>query len=412
MEHIGTVIIYIIMACAVLGAFGAIRNADKGIGKEFMEGIYTIGPIFANSAGIMASIPFISKFIAQVFGPLFDKIGADPAIAATSILATDMGGYQLADVLKQSYEGWIMAMIVGFMAGATIVFTIPLGLPMLDKRDHKYMALGILSGLLAIPFGVFISTVIILLSHTKIRTVIDTTSAAAHIFQISMSTVFINLLPLILFVLITAIGLYFFSDIMIKIFIVFGKVLDTCIKLVFVFSVVEIFTGLFTTIFGSWGFDPIMADKHDNFRALENAGNIAIMLSGAFPMVYLIRKYFSTGLHKVGSKIGLSEVGSAGFIATIANILAMLKLVRDMPPKDKVLNIAFGVCSAFLLGDHLSYTANFQPTLIPAVMIGKLSAGIIAIIFAYLLCLPKAKKLEEIDRRAGIIGENEYLENK
>lgn len=91
MEHIGTIIIYIIMACAVMGAFGAIRNAQKGIGKEFMEGIYTIGPIFANSAGIMASIPFISKFIENVFGPMFDKIGADPAIAATSILATDMG---------------------------------------------------------------------------------------------------------------------------------------------------------------------------------------------------------------------------------------------------------------------------------------------------------------------------------
>lgn len=40
MEHIGTIIIYIIMVCAVLGAFGAIRNANKGIGKEFMEGIY------------------------------------------------------------------------------------------------------------------------------------------------------------------------------------------------------------------------------------------------------------------------------------------------------------------------------------------------------------------------------------
>ncbi|MFQ3905277.1 ethanolamine utilization protein EutH [Staphylococcus sp. Mo2-7] len=410
MEHIGTVIIYIIMVCAVLGAFGAIRNANEGIGKEFMEGIYTIGPIFANSAGIMASIPFISQFIEKFFGPLFDKIGADPAIAATSILATDMGGYQLADVLKDSYEGWIMAMIVGFMVGATIVFTIPLGLPMLDKRDHKYMALGILSGLLAIPFGVFISTVTILFSHTKIRTVIDTTSATTHVFQISLSTVFINLLPLIIFVVVTAIGLYFFSDIMIKTFIVFGKILDSCIKLVFVFSVVEIFTGLFTTVFGVWGFDPIMADSEDNFRALENAGNIAIMLSGAFPMVYLIRKYFSKGLHTVGSKVGLSEVGSAGFIATIANILAMLKLVRDMPPKDKVLNIAFGVCGAFLLGDHLSYTANFQPTLIPTVLIGKLSAGIIAICFAYILCIPKARKLEEIDRRAGIIGEHEYLD--
>lgn len=409
MEHIGTIIIYIIMACAVMGAFGAIRNAQKGIGKEFMEGIYTIGPIFANSAGIMASIPFISKFIENVFGPMFDKIGADPAIAATSILATDMGGYQLAEVLKQSYEGWIMAMVVGFMAGATIVFTIPLGLPMLDKRDHKYMALGIMSGLLAIPFGVFISTTIMLLSHMKVRTAIETAGAASHIFSISFTSIFLNLLPLIIFVVVTALGLYFFSDMMIKLFIIFGKILDTVIKLVFVFSVVEIFTGFFTHVFGVWGFDPIMADKEDNFRALENAGNIAIMLSGAFPMVYLIRKYFAGILTKAGKKVGLSEVGSAGIIATIANILAMFKLVKDMPPKDKVINIAFGVCAAFLLGDHLSYTANFQPTLIPAVLVGKLSAGVLAIIFAYLLCLPKARKLEAIDRQSGIIGPDEYI---
>lgn len=408
MEHIGTVIIYIIMICAVLGAIGAIKDAQRGIGKEFMEGIYTIGPIFANSAGIMASIPFISKFIEHVFGPMFDKIGADPAIAATSILATDMGGYQLADVLKESYEGWIMAMIVGFMAGATIVFTIPLGLPMLENRDHKYMALGILSGLLAIPFGAFVSTTIMLFSHMKVRTFIGTTGAATHVFSISFTSVLLNLLPLIIFVVITAIGLYFFSDLMIKLFIIFGKILDTCIKLVFVCSVVEIFTGFFTHVFGVWGFDPIMADKEDNFRALENAGNIAIMLSGAFPMVYLIRKYFSNGLTRVGGKIGLSEAGSAGIIATIANILAMFKLVKDMPPKDKVINISFGVSSAFLLGDHLSYTANFQPTLIPAVLIGKLSAGILSIIFAYILCLPKARKLERIDRQAGIIGLDEY----
>ena len=408
MEHIGTVIIYIIMICAVLGAIGAIKDAQRGIGKEFMEGIYTIGPIFANSAGIMASIPFISQFIEHVFGPMFDKIGADPAIAATSILATDMGGYQLADVLKESYEGWIMAMIVGFMAGVTIVFTIPLGLPMLEKRDHKYMALGILSGLLAIPFGAFVSTTIMLFSHMKVRTFIGTTGAATHVFSISFTSVLLNLLPLIIFVVITAIGLYFFSDFMIKLFIIFGKILDTCIKLVFVCSVVEIFTGFFTHVFGVWGFDPIMADKEDNFRALENAGNIAIMLSGAFPMVYLIRKYFSNGLTRVGGKIGLSEAGSAGIIATIANILAMFKLVKDMPPKDKVINISFGVSSAFLLGDHLSYTANFQPTLIPAVLIGKLSAGILSIIFAYILCLPKARKLERIDRQAGIIGLDEY----
>lgn len=127
-------------------------------------------------------------------------------------------------------------------------------------------------------------------------------------------------------------------------------------------------------------------------------------------MVYLIRKYFAKPLESAGGKLGLSAVGSAGLLATIANILAMFTLVRDMPPKDKVINIAFGVCAAFLLGDHLSFTANFQPTIILAVIVGKLVAGILAIWLAYKLSVPTALKLEKEDREAGIIKPDEYKE--
>ncbi|AUH33079.1 hypothetical protein CUV01_06460 [Paracoccus tegillarcae] len=38
-----------------------------------------------------------------------------------------MGGDQLAKTLALSNEGWIIASITGFMAGATIIFTIPVG---------------------------------------------------------------------------------------------------------------------------------------------------------------------------------------------------------------------------------------------------------------------------------------------
>ncbi|WP_066054197.1 ethanolamine utilization protein EutH [Robertmurraya korlensis] len=410
MVMVGEIVIYIIMACAILGAFAAIKNSEQGLGQQFMEGLHAVGHIFVPAAGIMASIPYLSWFINKVCGPFFATIGADPAIAATAILATDMGGYQLAQELATSYEGWIMAMIVGFMAGATIVFSIPMGLAMLDKRDHKYMALGVMSGILTIPIGAFISSVLVVITNSKIRDAISTTTDSTYEFTISYLEIFANLSPLIIFVVVLAAGLYFLPDVMIKGFMWFGRIMDAGIKLVLVFSIVEIFTGLFSKVFGSWGFHPIMADADDQFRALETAGYIGIMLAGAFPMVYLLQKYAGNQLEAMGRKIGLSKEGSAGLVATIANILAMFKLVRTMSPKDKVINISFAVCAAFLLGDHLSFTANFQPTLILPIIIGKLSAGVISIGLAYWLSVPKALELEKKDREAGIIGKHEYRE--
>lgn len=68
MAFISDFIIYIIMACAVIGAFAAIKNAETGLGREFMEGFYVIGQIFVPCAGIMASIPYLSQFISTVIG--------------------------------------------------------------------------------------------------------------------------------------------------------------------------------------------------------------------------------------------------------------------------------------------------------------------------------------------------------
>ncbi|WP_312842533.1 ethanolamine utilization protein EutH [Stutzerimonas nitrititolerans] len=408
MDQIGNYVLYVIMFCAVLGAFAAIRDSEKGLGKEFMEGIHATGHIFVPAAGIMASIPYLTVLIESVFGPFFNALNADPALAATMIIASDMGGYHLAAALAASKEALIMALITGFMGGATIVFSIPMGLAMLDKRDHKYMALGIMSGILSIPIGVLIASVVLMLSNPMVREVVATNGEATYQLAMSLGGIFANLLPIIVFVVALAAGLRFLPDLMIKGFIGFGRGMDALIKLVLVFSIVEYFTGVFTIVLGGWGFDPIIADAEDQTRALETAGYIGIMLAGAFPMVYLLRKYLGGPLEALGSKVGLSAVGSAGMLATIANILAMFRLVRLMPPKDKVLNIAFGVCAAFLLGDHLSFTANFQPTIILPVLIGKILAGFSAVGLAYWLSVPKALRLEQQDRAAGIIEDGEY----
>lgn len=398
MELFGTIVVYIIMACAFAGAVASVIKPESELGQQFVAGIDSIGPIFLPVAGIMAAAPYLTAFVSSVFGPVYGALGADPAMAATTFIAVDMGGYQLADALAQTRESWMMAMITGYMAGATIVFTIPVALKMLQKKDRKYLALGVMSGLLAIPIGVLVGSVIIAVANPVIREVVSTNAEATYQLALSFAQIGLNLVPLIIICVALALGLRFAPDAMIKGFIVFGRVLESVLKLVFVLAVIEYFTGVFTTVFGSFGFDPIIADEEDIFRALEVSGAVGMMLCGAFPMVYLIRRYLAKPLAKIGGVFGLSSDATTGLLAASANVLALLAMVKDLKARDKVITLAFAVCCAFLFGDHLSFTANFQPSMIVPVLIGKLSAGICAIAFAMLLAVKKAEQLEAEDK--------------
>lgn len=400
MESIGTIVVYIIMGCAIAGAIASVVRPESELGKEFVAGIDSLGPIFLPVAGIMASAPFLTAFVSNVFGPVYSAVGADPAMAATTFIAVDMGGYQLAEALAQTKESWIMAMVTGYMAGATIVFTIPVALKMLVKKDRKYLALGVMSGLLAIPIGVLVASVVIAFTNPVIREAVSTNAEATYQLALGFGTIAANLLPLVIICVVLALGLKFKPDAMIAGFTVFGRVLESVLKIVFVLVVVEYFTGVFSTVFGGFGFDPIIADEEDIFRALEVSGAIAMMLCGAFPMVWLIKRFLAKPLGAVGHVFGLSSDATAGLLAASANVLAALSMIEDMRAKDKVIVISFAVCCAFLFGDHLSFTANFQPSLIVPVLLGKLAGGICAIAFALLLSVKKAEQLERADQAA------------
>ena len=395
MELFGQIVIYIIMACALVGCFAFIFKEESQLGKEFLAGFEAIGSIFIPVAGIMAAAPYLTWFVSHIFGPLYELVGADPSMAATTFIAVDMGGYQLADALAATKESWIMAMMTGFMAGATIVFSIPVALKMLKKEDRRYLAMGEMVGFITIPVGVLVSSVIIALTNPMIRETISTNGEATYQLALSFWLIFRNLIPLVIICGAIALGLYFIPEKMIKGFNVFGKAMDTALRIVLVLCVVEYFTGIFSKIFGTWGFEPIIADEIDINRALEISGYIGIMLCGAFPMVYLIKTYLAKPLDKVGRKVGLSAEATTGILAATANVLALFAIVKDLKPNDKVKCIAYSVCCAFLIGDHLAFSANFQPSLILPVMVGKLCGGCLAVYIATMFLKKKILKVDE-----------------
>ncbi len=392
MELLGQIVLYIIMGCCGAGAIATVVKEDSGLAQSFHDGIRAMASLFLPVVGLMVSVPYLVIGVENIFGDIFRSIGADPAIAAAVIIPPDCGGYALFLALARSPEVVVIAVMVAITTASTIAFNIPIGLSILKKEDHSYLALGAMSGFLSIPFAVLITCTILIITKPAIRTTFTTTGAAEYILQLDFLTVFLNLLPIVIFCVLLALGLKFFPKAMVKGFIIFGKVLLSILTLIAAASIIEYYTGIFSRIFGGWGFDPMLGDEEESFRAIELLGTIAMMLSGAFPMVYLIRKFCGKGLAKLGALVGLDEVGSAGLLAAMANAVALFSMVKDMSPASKVIAIAFTVCAGYALGDWIAFNVNFQPNLVVPVFIGQLCGGMIGIFFAKVVAVPRLKE--------------------
>jgi ethanolamine transporter len=118
-------------------------------------------------------------------------------------------------------------------------------------------------------------------------------------------------------------------------------------------------------------------------------GEIAIVLAGAFPFVYAITKVLRKPLMGLGRLLRVNETAVAGLVASLANSIATFGLLKDMDDRGKIVNIAFAVSAAFVFGDHLGFAAGFAPGMLLPMIVGKLTAGICAVVVALLLTREK-----------------------
>lgn len=355
---INVIIIYIMMVFMVLGAIDRILGNRFGLGEEFENGFNALGPLALAMVGVISLAPVLANVLRPVVVPVYQFLGADPAMFATTLLANDMGGYPLAKELAINPDAGLYAgIILGAMMGPTIVFSIPVALGLIQPQDRKYLALGMLAGFVTIPLGMV---------------------AGGLVAGWSAEVVFGNLLPVVIVAALIALGLWRIPDKMTTGFQYFGKGVVVMITIGLAAIVWETLTGIVII--------PGMAPVWDGIQII---GSIGIVLLGAFPMVKVITKVFSKPLQAVGRNLGMGEVATAGMIATLANNIPMFAMMKDMDARGKVLNSAFAVSAAFTFGDHLGFTAGVERDLIFAMIVGKLTAGITAV-FVAMLIAPKA----------------------
>ena len=348
----------------VLGAVDRMFGSKFGLGQEFEEGFNAMGPLTLGMAGIMVTVDLIGNALTPTVGSLFSAIGADPSMAGSLILSIDTGGYALAHAIQPNNADIanFSAIILASMMGPTIAFGIPVCLGIMEEKDKRFLALGTMSGIICIPFACIIGGLVA---------------------GFDMGMVLINMVPVLIFAVLIALGLKFIPNGMIKGFNVFAK---------FMIAYLSFFLGLAIL----QELTPIQLIK---LRPLSEVwgviGSIAIMLAGAYPLVKVLTKVLNKPLGALGAKIGINTASVAGLIACCANSIPAYNMIKDMDNKGKVINISFACCAAFALGDHLGFCAGVEPDLVAAMVAAKLLGGVLCILSALFFSKLNKKQLEE-----------------
>ncbi len=353
------IIIWVMAVGLLIGAADKIIGNKFGLGEKFDEGFNAMGPLALGMVGIVCLAPVISKVLGPVIIPVFQAMGADPSMFA-AILANDMGGYSLAMELAQDEQAGLLAgNVIASMLGCTLVFSIPVGLGLIEKEDQVYFSRGLLIGLITIPAGSILGGII---AGFPVMLVVK------------------NVIPILIFSLLLILGLKLIPDKMIKGCMIFGQFITIVIYIGLAAAAFEHLTGVVLIP----GMAPIM-------EGMDAIAGIGIVLLGTFPVLTIITKVMDKPLNAAGQKIGLDAVSAAGLVFTLANSVPVYTMMKDMKKKGIIVNTAWLVPATAALGDHLGFTAGVRPDMITPVVLGKIAAGILAIVLALIIC----KNMEE-----------------
>lgn len=353
------IVMFVMAVGVLLGAIDKIIGNKLGLGKEFEDGFKCIGTVGFSIIGIISFAPVIAKLMSPIITPLFSRYGIDPAMFG-AVLSIDMGGYTLATSLATNDAiGLLAGTTVASMIGCTIVFAIPVGIGLVDEKDYKFFFKGVMLGIIAMPFGTII---------------------AGIFYGIGFKKLLINCIPLLIFALILVIGLIFFQKFMIKAFEIFGKLINIIAIVGIALAAFKHLTGI-AMVSG-------MAPLTDGGKVLIDIG---IILMGSYPIIKVIKWILSKPLDYIGDFFGLNADSMIGILVALANSIPVFSMIKGMNPRGKVICSAWLVCAAATLGAHLGFTASVAPGMIGTLIIGKISAGLIAMLLAALTSAEKIK---------------------
>ena len=341
----------IILIFSVVGALDKIFGNRLGIGKEFEKAFMLLGAMALSMIGMIVLSPFIAGVMKPLSHVFTDILHIDSSVIPAFLFANDMGGAPLSvEMATNKNVGLYNALVVSSMMGATISFTIPFSIGVVAKNQHRELLLGLLCGIVTIPVGCLISGILC---------------------KIPFVLLVLDLLPLVIFSGIIAFGLMRFPELCVKIFKIFGIFITVVITIGLSLGIIRFLTGY-----------EVIKGLNTIEEGASICFNAAVVLSGSFPLMYVLSKALAKPLKSISKKTGMNESSVVGIVACMASNATTFGMMDKMDKKGVVLNSAFAVSGAFVLGSHLAFTMAFDSGYVVPVIVGKLVAGASSVLLA------------------------------
>lgn len=341
-------ILYIIGIFFVISGIDFMLGSPLKLGGKFEDGIKTMGALGIGMIGIYSFTNIIASFLGSAVTPISKIMHLDPSIFPAALLATDMGGFAVANKIALTNQmGLFSGVVIAATIGTTISFTIPVGMNLISKEDQKFFAKGAMIGIITIPVGCL---------------------AAGLWMKIEYRVLLWNLTPILIFAILLAIGLLTIPDILTKIFNVFGK---TIIGI----SIIGLLLQGIDVVFGF----KIVTGLVPLSEATVIVAKVAFVLSGAFPMLEFINRIFKNRFEKIGHKFGINSVSVSGILGNLASNLLIFGTYKDMNPKGKIVCASLAVSGTFIFGGQFGFIAGVAPKMLVGFLIAKAVSGILSV---------------------------------
>ena len=346
----------------MLAAVDRIFGSRLGLGKEFDRGFYLLGNMALTMAGMLIIAPCLGELMKPFSMWFYQVTSIDPSVIPASLFANDMGGDPLArQIALDEAIGKFNGLIVSSMMGVIISFNIPYALGVVKKELHRELFLGILCGMATVPIGCFV---------------------AGLMLDLPVLLLIFDLLPIIIFAILVSVGLALVPDLCVKIFKVLGVAINVLITVGLALGILKFLTGVELVK----GLAPIEGEP------MAVCCSAAIVMSGAFPLIYVISKLLNKPFENLGGLLGINSVSAVGFMSSLATNVTTFEMMNQMDKKGAMLNSAFAMAGAFTFAGHLAYTMAIDASYMLPMIVGKLISGVCSVAVAVLIYKRTEKK--------------------